>query len=161
MKRLWIVLYVLTTFRLLQAEDNSLILNLGNFGVMDRQDCSLMLIFANVWKHSPLLETEKAAWIVLNSSGQYESIRWPRTPELRLSVWSETMPKHVVAIAHTHGDHLDPRPSEQDVIVARKLNIVVFTLTRKGIWSVGPDGFITQQTDRGWFKRSIESCPRQ
>jgi hypothetical protein len=159
MKRLFIALFLfLSAFQVLRAEDNSLILNLSNFAAIDLQSCKLMLIFARVWKYSPLVERERSVWIVVNSRGEYEAIDWLRTPEVRVAVWSEALPEHIVAQAHTHGDHLDPRPSAQDVSVARKLNIWVYTLTRKGIWRVGPDGLITQQMDRSWFKRSMESC---
>jgi hypothetical protein len=161
MKRLYIALFLfLSEFQVLRAEYNSPILNLSDFGATDLQNCKLLLIFARVWKYSPLVETERAVWIVVKSSGEYEAVDWLRTPEIRVAVWSESLPEHIVAQAHTHGDHFDPRPSAQDVSIARKLNIWVYTLTRKGIWRVGPDGLITQQFDHTWFKRSMESCDK-
>jgi len=125
---------------------------------LDLNDCKILLIFARLWKYSPLDDKERAAWIVLNSKGEYESIDWPHTPQRRITVWSEPLPDHIAAQAHTHGDHLDPKPSPPDAAIARRLRIPVYTLSRKGIWRVTPDGVITQELAHGWFKNTMEKC---
>ena len=125
---------------------------------IDLQDCQIMVIFARVWKYSPLVEKERAVWIVLNSENGYQAIDWLHTPQRRITIWSDTLPEGVVAQAHTHGDRLDPKPSSQDISVARSLKIPIFTLTRKGIWRAMPDGSVIQETGRGWFNKSKEVC---
>jgi len=159
MKRLYVALFVLfASFDASFAEDESQALDRARLKTIDLQDCNIMRIFQRLWKYSPLVERERAAWIVMNSKGEYESIDWLKTPERNITVWSEPLPENVVAQVHTHGDHLDPKPSKPDVNIARKLNIEVYILTRKGIWKAAPDGSITQQADRGWFKKAIEKC---
>jgi len=124
---------------------------------LDLQDCDVMKVFARTWKSTPLVQEERAVWIV-NSNGKYSGIDWLRSPQNRITVWSAPLPDNVVAQAHTHGDHLDPKPSDPDIEVARKLNIWVYTLTRKGIWRAGPDGNVTQEAARGWYDQTIEKC---
>src|SRR3990172_1688315 len=111
-----------------QSTDTEHMLNLN--------DCRIMLIFARVWNKSPLIQRENATWIVVNSQGEYESKDWYHTPQRRKQEWDGPLPHQAVALAHTHPDHLDPKPSEQDGSVARKIQIPLYTLTRKGIWKV-------------------------
>lgn len=125
---------------------------------LDLQNCKIMLIFAEVWKYSPLDEKERAVWIVKNSNGEYESIKWLRTPQRNITNWSDSLPENIVAVAHTHGDHLDPKPSQQDISVAQHLDISVYTLTRKGIWRAAPDGSITEEVGQGWFEKTMTAC---
>jgi hypothetical protein len=125
---------------------------------LDMENCTIMQTFARIWKFTPLVETERAAWVVLDTNGQYRHIDWLVTPQRRISIWKGHLPENIVAQAHTHGDQLDPKPSDQDVLVARKLNISVYTLTRKGIWRAAPDGAITKEVERGWFDRTIKKC---
>jgi len=161
MKRLCVVLFLVSAAcDSLSAGNESTTLHPVPVNSIDLQDCNIMRIFQRLWKYSPLVEKERAAWIVLNSNSEHESIDWPYTVQRRISIWSEALPAHIVAQAHTHADHLDPKPSRQDANIAHKLNIDVYTLTRKGIWRVTPDGLITQQADRGWFKKTMEKCKK-
>ena len=149
---------IFVTCGVLNAEDRSAEGNAAALKLLDLQDCNIMRVFERVWKLHPLDERESAAWLVINVKGQYEEIDWPHSPGRRITTWSERLPRNIIAQLHTHGDHLDPKPSSQDVAVAQKLRIHIFTLTRKGIWRVAPDGQITQQADRGWFEKTIERC---
>ena len=49
-----------------------------------------------------------------------------------------------VAFLHTHNDWYGPRPSKQDVAVARKLHISVYVLSKSGLLKITPDGNIVQ-----------------
>jgi hypothetical protein len=114
--------------------------------------------FAHLYEDSPLMKREKAAWITLNPKGEFESVRWLNTPQQGKMVWSQVLPSNIVALAHTHPDFVDPRPSKQDQMEARRLGVCIFTLTRKGIWSVTPDGIIRQHANAGWFKNVRQIC---
>jgi hypothetical protein len=124
---------------------------------VDLQDCGVMTIFARVWKNTALVLEEHATWVI-HSDGRYSAVDWPPTPQNRISIWNGPLPGHIVAQAHTHGDHLDPKPSGQDVNVARKMNIWVYTLTRKGIWKASPDGTVTREVSRGWYDQTLQKC---
>jgi hypothetical protein len=101
-----------------------------------------------------------AVWIILNSQEEYETIEWMNTPQRNMSVWSDFLPQRISAVAHTHGDHLDPRPSREDVLLARRLNISVYTVTRHAIWRASPDGSVSEEMSRGWYKKTIERCKK-
>ena len=125
---------------------------------MDIQNCDLVRIFTRIWKSHPLGELESGAWIVMNEQGQFEQVNWMHTPERNRSTWSGILPKNIVAQVHTHGERLDPKPSDPDAQVARRLQIDVYTITRKGIWKVSRDGSISFIIGRGWFKQCLRRC---
>ena len=157
MKRLCVALFLIFPI-FVCANDQAARAVVSTPSVLSPQDCSIMLIFARAWKYSPLVEKERAVWIVLNSEGQYEAIDWLHTPQSRITIWSDALPDRLVAQAHTHGDHLEPKPSSQDVSTARTLGIPVLTLTRKGIWKASPNGSVTQEVGRGWYKKTMDRC---
>jgi len=125
---------------------------------LDLKSCSILQTFARTWKYSPLVEKENAVWIVKGDDGGVQAIDWHKSLQRNITVWSGALPRNIIAQAHTHGDHLDPKPSEQDVQVAKRLNIWVYTLTRKGIWRAAPDGEVTQQVGRGWYEQTEQQC---
>jgi hypothetical protein len=117
-----------------------------------------MMIFANIYEDSPQLKREKAAWIIVNPKGEFELVQWLNTPQEGKQVWNRVLPPNIVALAHTHPDYVDPRPSKQDQIEARRLKTCIFTLARKGIWSVTSDTIIRQHAEAGWFKKVKQRC---
>jgi hypothetical protein len=156
MKRVCLVLLVLTfLFDCVCAEESDFHFRIRE--PLDLQDCNIMRVLARLWKYNHFLDEERAVWIV-RSNGNYSAMDWPLTPQPRITIWSTRLPDHIIAQAHTHGDHLEPTPSDTDVSVAKKLNIWVYTLTRKGIWQVNPNGVTTQQANRGWFDTTMWRC---
>jgi hypothetical protein len=125
---------------------------------LDVNDCKIMMIFARFYADSPQSRREKAAWIIVNSSGEFEQVEWLNTPQEGKAVWKQVLPSNIVALVHTHPVYLDPRPSKQDQVEAQKLHICIFTIARKGIWSVTPEGVIRQHADAGWFKNVKQRC---
>lgn len=125
---------------------------------LDLNDCRIKLIFVHVYEDSHLLKTEKAAWITMNSKREFGFVDWPNRPQNRIQIWHDVLPDNIIAIAHTHPNHIDPKPSTQDRLVAQQRNVPVYTLTRKTIWSVTPDGKITQHINRPWLKNYKDEC---
>lgn len=135
-----------------QSPDSYLISNLNV------NDCKIMIIFADFYQNSPLSKREKAAWIIVNPKGEFKSVNWLNTPQQGKIFWTQPMPSNVVALVHTHPEYLDPRPSKQDQIEARRLHVCIFTLSRKGIWSVTPDGIVKQHANAGWSNNVKQRC---
>ena len=133
----------------------------SNAEVLNFNKCTIMNIFYQLWKYSALVETERAIWIIRKPNGEYESKDWHRSPQRRIQFWKDPLPEHVVSVAHTHPDSVDPKPSKQDQVAAKQLGIAVYTVSRKGIWSVTRDGIITQEEPAEWFKRISENCEKQ
>jgi len=157
MKRLSVLVLSMTLFfQILHAEDRSSsrmrIINL------DLNNCNVLRIFAHLWKDHALGETENGAWIVMNPDGLYQQIDWAFTPQRHATTWSGVLPENIVAQLHTHSEHLDPKPSGPDSQIAKRLNITVYTVTRKGIWRVSPDGTITREMEHNWFQDSVQRC---
>lgn len=44
----------------------------------------------------------------------------------------------IIAIFHTHPNNRDPKPVEQDILVARRFDVPIFTLTRQGMFMYDP-----------------------
>jgi hypothetical protein len=129
-----------------------------SFTNLNVNDCKIMIIFGDIYEASPLLKREKAAWIIVNSKGEFESVHWLNTPQEGKIFWTEVVPSNILALVHTHPEYVDPRPSKQDQKEAQRLQICIFTLARKGIWSVTPDGVIRQHASAGWFKNMKQRC---
>jgi hypothetical protein len=68
------------------------------------------------------------------------------------------LPDRLIAQAHTHGDHLDPKPSLQDISISQRLKIPVYILSRKGVWRAIPDGSVTLELGPSWFRKNSEAC---
>jgi proteasome lid subunit RPN8/RPN11 len=155
MKRLcYIVLIGLISAVFLEAQ------SAGSYAIsnVDVNDCKIMMIFADIYDGSPLIKREKAAWIIVNSRGEFESVHWLNTPQEGRIFWTQVLPSNIVALVHTHPDFVDPRPSKQDQKEAQRLHICIFTLARKGIWSVTPEGVIRQHAGVGWLKNLKHRC---
>ena len=157
MKRLSLLILAMTLFvPRLHAEDSpdaritTASINLS--------DCSVLRIFARLWKSHPLGDAESATWIAMDQEGQYKQIDWAYTPQRNMTIWTGAIPERIVAQLHTHGESLNPKPSGPDVLVAKRLNIFVYTVTRKGIWKVTPDGAVTQEMERHWFQEVVQRC---
>jgi hypothetical protein len=44
----------------------------------------------------------------------------------------------IIAVVHTHPNNRDPKPVEQDILVARRFDIPIFTITRRGMHMYDP-----------------------
>lgn len=158
MKRLAVpFLTMMMLIQVLNAQDRSSTISFPS-RVFDVQDCRVMRIFVHIWEIHPLSERESGAWIIRNDKGEYEEVDWLQTLERNETTWSGVLPSNIVAQVHTHGDRLDPKPSGPDSLIARRLNIDVYTVARKGIWKVSPDGTISSVLKYPWLQESTRKC---
>lgn len=44
----------------------------------------------------------------------------------------------IIAVVHTHPNNRDPKPQPQDILVARRFDVPIFTLTRRGMYLYDP-----------------------
>ena len=72
---------------------------------------------------------EYGAFIVRDDSGQLRLSVWKFDREFRSAHFGGQLPSNVVAITHTHPNAL-PAPSDDDVLLARKIGLPVYVLTR-------------------------------
>lgn len=129
-------------------------------------DCKILNLFFELWVDSYFgkasLSFERAAWIQYNEQSGYEFLWWQKSSDLTRVSWNEYIPSitwkkgiplDVIALAHTHPENVDPKPSPNDSSVAKKLGIPIYTISKSGIWKVTPDGTIIQEADRHWQDR--------
>lgn len=127
-------------------------IRMNSVEILNINDSAIMNVFYLLWRNSTT-ETESAIWILRNPNGHYEFRPWHRTPQRRIQTWHDPLPKNIISVAHTHPNSVDPKPSKQDQISAKQLGVPIYTISRKGIWRVTPDGGITQEVDHAWFKK--------
>jgi proteasome lid subunit RPN8/RPN11 len=72
------------------------------------------------------------------------------------AVPSETLkyPPGAVGVLHTHPDSTSPRPSQNDIDAAKRVNKTVWVASKRGLFSVNPtNGEVTQvYNDPDWMK---------
>ncbi|MCI0446112.1 hypothetical protein L0244_23030 [bacterium] len=127
---------------------------------IDLKECKTLTRFYEIWKESLYgrepNRVERAAWIKQNGKG-YEFVKWEMTTERQTISWRGALPEKVIAVVHTHPQKVDPKPSKEDGLVARRLNIPVYTISRKGIWKITPDRKVIQEAGVQWYKEVKEN----
>jgi hypothetical protein len=75
---------------------------------------------------------EHSAFLVIDARGELQLVKWRGEATSSSATYRGTIPVGAVAIVHTHPRTL-PNPSVGDAAVARKLNLLVYVLTRNSI----------------------------
>ncbi len=115
--------------------------------------CETMNHLYDLWSDSWFGEDptrEKSAWMIRNPEGKFEWKRWPATRKWKKEIWKGAIPANIVAQVHTHPVNTDPRPSTKDRIFSKTANVLLYTVSRKGIWKVTPTGKMTQEAGANW-----------
>jgi proteasome lid subunit RPN8/RPN11 len=102
---------------------------------------AIVALFAEVMElgGSGYRDTERAAFIVIEATGEYRCVDWPFRNGHRKQVFRGDMPPFTVAIAHTHPKG-SLRPSAADRATAKSAGVPVFVLTPRAIWVATHDG---------------------
>lgn len=118
--------------------------------------CEILTHFYDLWKDSGFGQdpkrTERSAWIIQHSDNTYECQRWPRSDAPNKEFWTGPVPYNTVAQAHTHTSAVDPKPSQNDRKFANRTNVILYTISGKGIWKITPDGEVTREANQDWWK---------
>lgn len=124
------------------------------------QDPTVRNCFYYLWKKAGYGhdERERSAWIS-NTNSQYHTVPWPWSATASHDKWNGPTPAGVVAQAHTHPDSKDPKPSMNgdamnptDDYTSNQINMPIYTISRKGIWKVDPQGHVTKEEGSNWYK---------
>ena len=94
--------------------------------------------FHAAWQQSGLgtLNTEAVVLVLRNSDGSCEAVSAGRTNQSNAFtfIWNPA----IIAIIHTHPNDRDPKPQEQDILIARRFDIPIFTITLRGMHMYDP-----------------------
>jgi hypothetical protein len=154
--RLLVVLVIYLSF-----QSNVWSCGISSFPEIKITDCKIFNLFFDLWKASRFVKVslsfERAAWIQYNVKNGYEFLWWPEPSTMTLEYvpsirWKGKVPSNVIALAHTHPKN--PKPSQKDTLVAKKLNIPIYTISQRGIWKVAADGTLTMVANQHWYDRN-------
>lgn len=87
-----------------------------------------------------LSDVEAAAFIVRDGDSHRLQL-WPKTLNKFKASFEGALPKNLVAIAHTH-PITRVRPSDEDIAVAKRLNLAMYVVTRVSIFKVSARGAV-------------------
>jgi len=102
---------------------------------IDRQ---MVEAFGKAWRHSGngTLPQEGVVLILKMADGGYSAKEMGATNENRQFTFS--WHPATIAIVHTHPNASDPKPQDEDIAVANKYRVPIFTITSRGMYVYDP-----------------------
>ena len=94
--------------------------------------------FNGAWQQSGLgtNDTEAAVLVLRESDGSVRAVSGGRTNQSYKFTF--TWNPSIIAVVHTHPNNRDPKPSVDDIQVARRFGVPMFTITRQGMFLYDP-----------------------
>lgn len=94
--------------------------------------------FNGAWQQCVLgtRDTEAVVLVLRNPDGSIRAVsagRSNKAYEFKF-VWDPA----IIAVFHTHPNNRPPQPAQQDILVARKFDVPIFTLSRRGMFQYDP-----------------------
>jgi hypothetical protein len=138
-----------------QKRSTSAVTNNAAF-ILDMIDESAVAQFRNAWRLAGA-GTDKIEAVVLlyrKIDGSLEATLAPMTYQFERSEfrWNAA----IFGVVHTHPNCDDSRPSHEDLRLAKRFNVPVFTITSRGMYMYDPekDKISRVQSDLDWLDRS-------
>lgn len=106
--------------------------------VLSLFDRDIVKGFNQAWQRvaNGSLAVEAVVLIVRNADGSYKAVLPNPTHEYRQLTFR--WQPGTIAIAHTHPNHSDPRPQPDDIEIAERFQVPMFTLTISGMFLYDP-----------------------
>ncbi len=105
----------------------------------------------------------EVAEFIVDERGTLTGLTWPREEWVRAQRYTGIMPSGTVAIAHTHPEN-SAEPSYDDISTAKRLQLPVYVVTRRAIWTIDPlpQVQITKIAGVNWWSAVTRSqrCPK-
>ena len=87
--------------------------------------------------------SEVGAFLVRGDDGGLALVPWPNTkPTYHCVRWDGPPPQHIIGVIHTHPRSL-PRPSRQDILEARRLDLPFYVVSLWDLCLAEPAGRVT------------------
>lgn len=110
--------------------------------VLSAIDKKMVKEFNGAWQQCALgtKDTEAVVLMLRDADGSIKAVSAGRSS--KAYEFTFTWNPSIIAVFHTHPNNRTPKPVEQDILVARRFDVPIFTLTRRGMYMYDP------QTDR-------------
>jgi hypothetical protein len=94
--------------------------------------------FNEAWQQAALgtKDTEAVVLVLRESDGSIKAISGGCTNQS--FKFTFTWNSGIIAIVHTHPNNRDPKPQEQDILVARRFDVPILTITLRGMYMYDP-----------------------
>ena len=105
---------------------------------LSRIDRKIVKKFHEAWSISSngSSDAEGVVLIFLNADGSYRGVRLGRTNEKRKATFK--WDPDVIAVIHTHPSRFNPEPGGEDISLADRFGVPIFTITLKGMFMYDP-----------------------
>lgn len=106
---------------------------------LSKIDDNIVKEFKKAWKTSGNGTSNKEGMVLIfaNPNGSYKALAGAYTNQERK--FSFKWNSKSIAIVHTHPNDSDPYPSRQDLVIADRFGVPIFTLTSKGMFMYDPN----------------------
>jgi len=106
--------------------------------IISKFDKQIVEAFAKAWQHSEggISGLEGVVLIVRMADGSYNGIELGRTNEHKKFTFR--WQAGTIAIVHTHPNSSDPKPQDDDLVIADKFAVPIFTITNRGMYVYDP-----------------------
>ncbi|MGH9429336.1 MAG: hypothetical protein ACRD2L_23885 [Terriglobia bacterium] len=124
--------------------------------VLSSIDETMVKRFNGAWQQAALgtKDTEAVVLVMRKADGSVKAVSGGRTNQAYefTFIWDPA----IVAIIHTHPNDRDPKPVEQDILVARRFDVPIFTLSRQGMFMYDPatDRITKIKSGTDWLESS-------
>lgn len=121
-----------------RAHPNRAVLARGADFAISKVDRRMVETFAQAWRRSGngSLPLEGVVLILRMADGGYSGREMGSTNEHKRFTFS--WHPATIAIVHTHPNASDPKPQDEDIMVADKYQVPVFTITSRGMYVYDP-----------------------
>jgi len=121
-----------------RAHANRAVLPRGADFAISKFDKQMVEAFGKAWRRSGngSLPLEGVVLILRMADGGYSGREMGSTNEHRR--FSFRWHPATIAIVHTHPNASDPKPQDEDIVVANKYQVPVFTITSRGMYVYDP-----------------------
>jgi len=112
--------------------------------------------FNGAWQQCVLgtKDTEAVILVLREPNGSIQAVSAGRSNQSYqfTFVWNPA----IIAVIHTHPNNRDPKPANADIQVARRFDVPVFTITRRGMYLYDPatDVITTVRVGLDWLELS-------
>ena len=106
--------------------------------VLSDIDAKVVKEFNRAWQQCVLgtKNNEAVVLVIRNTDGSIKAVSAGHSTQAYQFTF--TWNPAIIAIFHTHPNNRDPKPVAQDILVARRFDVPIFTLSRQGMFMYDP-----------------------